>query len=463
MYSKVGVDVVAELATRSSFGAHRTREQAAPCRGAIRPVSTTAVRVRVDAGPQRTAALIHRKKDTITTAPSARTSPRDVATVAVLTLTALLAVGQTYVILGVLDTLARDLGVSAETVSSATAVFGIAYAAGFLLAGPLAARFGARTVLLVGLAAAAVATLAAAAPTSIDGMLTARVAQGIFIAAFAPCALVYVSQRMTPRLRAFATTALTTAFLASAVVMPMVAHPIGEKLGWRTVFVASAAALGLCAILLAVLLDRRAPEPVPIARAFMVLPRVLGRWRMLALFGATAAVLASYVAFFTVIQLASPPSVSDFPGSLQGLRAATLPAFGVVMLIAGVLYRLPPIARIIGGLLLAAAATVGAGTGRSDTLVLGLAAAVFVGAIAVAAPAIVARVVQASASDETAGATALYGAFMFLGGSLGTVVATWSAPSGFGVAMPVIAAIAALGSALVVVSGVRRGGAPRPV
>lgn len=361
-----------------------------------------------------------------------------------------------------LDDLADDFDVSATTASSATAVFGIAYAVGFLVAGPMAARFGARTVLLVGLAASAVATLSVAVPDSMGGVVAVRVVQGFVIAAFAPCALVYVSQQLTPRLRAFATTALTTAFLASAVIMPMVAEPAGDGFGWRTVFVASAAALAVCAIVLAVLLDRHTPIAVPIARAFLVLPRVLGRWRMLALFGATSAVLASYVSFFTVMQLAAPSAVSDFPGGIQGIRAATLPAFAVVIVVAGLLHRAPPTGRIIGGLLLAAAAIMAAAAGQGNTFAFGLAAAVVVGAIAVTAPALVARVVQVSAPEETAGATALYGAFMFLGGSLGTAAATWSAPSGFGAAMLVIGGIALLGSALSVVSAVRSGSATRP-
>lgn len=279
---------------------------------------------------------------------------RSVVTVAVLTVTGILAVGQTYVVLGLIDSMADGLNVSASAVAASTTVFGIAYACGFLAAGPLAGRFGARPVLLVGLACASATALAAAAPTSITAELAIRGVQGFVTAAFAPCALVYVAEQFPARLRTVATTALTTAFLASAVIVPLIAGPAARIWGWRGVFVASGMALAVCAGVLAVTLTAGTVASVPMTQALLVLPRVVRRGRMIARYLATAAVLGGYVALFTALQLSDSAAVTGFPGGLQGLRIATLPALVLVTVAASFLHRTPARRRAVAGFLLAA-------------------------------------------------------------------------------------------------------------
>lgn len=387
---------------------------------------------------------------------SQRSLIRSWATVAALAVTGVLAVGQTYVVLGLIDPMAHGLGVPPSAIAAATTVFGIAYACGFLTAGPLAGRFGATPVLVTGLACASVATLAAAAPSSLTGELVMRAVQGFVTAAFAPCALVYVAQRLPARLRAVATTALTTAFLASAVVMPMIAGPAGEAWGWRGVFAASAAALAGCAVVLGLVLEGGPVAAVPMARAFLVLPGVIRRGRMLALYTATAAVLGGYVALFTALQLSESAAVAAFPGGLQGLRIATLPALVLATVAAGVLHRTTPQRRAVAGFLTAAgsAVVVVISDAAGDTPgVLAGGVIVFTAAIALTAPALVARIVEVSAPAETAGATAWYGAFMFLGGSIGPVLAAPAHDGGLTVAALTVAALMLLGAVLVLAVG----------
>ena len=375
---------------------------------------------------------------------------RSTLTVAVLAVTGILAVGQTYVVLGMLEQIAADLHTTQTAAAATSSVFGVSYAAGFLASGPLAARFGARRVLLAGLSCASVAAVAVSFPTTLDSELVLRALQGLCTAVFAPCALVYVSQHFPLRLRTLATTALTTAFLASAVVMPLLAASAAAVLGWRGVFTACGALLLMCTICLWMLLQYQQVNPVPVGQALLGLPRVLRSGRLLALYVATAGVLAGYIAFFTALQLSSSTAVHNFPGGLQGLRLATLPALVAVTGAAGIMHRLSSWQRATGGFILAAcgaAAVLGAG---ANAAVLGAGVLVFAGAIALTAPALVARIIEVAPPGETAGATAWYGTFMFLGGSIGPVMAASVRGAGLGNAVVLVILVAAAGSVLVV-------------
>ncbi|MFD0488906.1 MFS transporter [Saccharopolyspora spinosporotrichia] len=84
-----------------------------------------------------------------------------------MTVTGLLVVGQLYAVIPLLPAMARDWGGTHAEMTATSSLFGIAYAVGFLLTGPLSDRFGRRRVVVTGLTAMAVTTLAIAfAPCS---------------------------------------------------------------------------------------------------------------------------------------------------------------------------------------------------------------------------------------------------------------------------------------------------------
>lgn len=376
---------------------------------------------------------------------------RSWATVAALAITGILAVGQTYAVLGLVDPMVDDLDVSSSAVATATTIFGITYACGFLLAGPLVGRFGAKPVLVVALAAASLTALAVAAPSSLTGVLVVRAVQGFVTAGFAPCALVYVTQQLPARLRTFATTSLTTAFLASAVVMPLIAGPVGHAWGWKGVFIASAAALAACAAVLGALLDHGSSTSVPVIQAFAVLPRIIRRGRMFALLIATAAVLGAYVSLFTALQLSDSVEVAEFPGGLPGLRVATLPALVLVTVLSVSLQGISARRRAVSGFSIAA---VGAGIvafGNSTPAVAG-GVIVFVAAIALTTPALVARIVEMATPTETAAVTSWYGAFMFLGAGIGPAIAAPAQRGSLTVALILVIVLTLVGAVLVILT-----------
>lgn len=89
------------------------------------------------------------------------------STVPLMTVTGLIVVGQLYAVLPLLPEMARDWGSTPAASTWTVTSFGLAYAFGFLLAGPLSDRYGRRTVISCGLAVLAVATLLVATAGSL--------------------------------------------------------------------------------------------------------------------------------------------------------------------------------------------------------------------------------------------------------------------------------------------------------
>ncbi|MGU3586865.1 hypothetical protein ACLBYD_27380 [Rhodococcus sp. C26F] len=127
---------------------------------------------------------------------------------------------------------------------------------------------------------------------------------------------------------------------------------------------------------------------------------------------------------------------------------ATLAALVLVPFATGLLYSVPARRRAAAGFLIAALSAAVIGVVDTTSVVAG-GVIVFVAAIALTTPALVARIIEMSAPAETAGATAWYGAFMFLGGSSGPMIAAPAHGGGVPTAMFLVVAITLFGAALV--------------
>ncbi|MFD5808878.1 MFS transporter [Rhodococcus aetherivorans] len=376
----------------------------------------------------------------------------------ILTATAVTAVGQMYSVLALLPQMAASFDVNPAHVTATSTVFGVAYAVGFLAAGPLASRFGSHTVMSVGLCTAAVTTLLAALPSTLLLELIARAGQGCAAAAFAPAAFTYIAENIDPRQRLLALSCLTSGFLGAAAVVPVAAQVIAVAAGWRAVFVLGAGALAVAAVVVVVFVPRaRAIRHPRGARLFGVLVTILGRWRLVALFGASATFLGGYVSVFTTISLVGPPSVAGNPEALQVLRLITVPALLVIPFLGRVLRRWRP-ARRGAAALGVAAMSVAAGSVSSDYLIgLSIAVLLLVAAISATASAIVESLLVQVRPEETGGATALYGSFTFLGASAGPALASVVSPWGFRIGMLAAAIWLAIGVGLILVSSAGAG------
>ncbi|WP_460363061.1 MFS transporter, partial [Actinocorallia lasiicapitis] len=183
-------------------------------------------------------------------APAAAYAPFG-RTTAVLGFTALIATGQLYGVIPQLDAMARDWRTGPHALTWLVTLFGLGYAAGFLLFGPLSDRLGRRRVIVAGVAATVVTTVLAGLAPNAESAFVLRFLQGLTIGAFPPVAFAYIAERIEPRRRLVTATAMTTGFLSSAVVGQLAAQGAVASAGWRWFFHGSALLFAVAAVLLA--------------------------------------------------------------------------------------------------------------------------------------------------------------------------------------------------------------------
>lgn len=391
---------------------------------------------------------------TTTSGHAATTSPPDqppgwvpvAPTTILLTALGVLMVGQMYTVLALLHPMATALGTTPGQVTWTATAFGFAYAAGFLLSGPLSDRYGARAVIIAGLVAATASTAAVGAAPNLPTAIALRGLQGLTAATFAPSALSYVVHHIAPQRRGTALTCITSGMLAAAVVTQIGAQAVAAGLGWRAVFWLSAALMALSLTLV-----RRVLRPTPghgtgggLLEVFAAMPRLLNRPRLGALYLSTVALMTAFVALYTVVAIAGPPTIAGNPSAILALRASALPALVAVPLLAPVLQRMTaPLRAVLAFAVAALTVAVGSFLG-GHTVPLALALLLFVAAVAAAAPAVV-ETINAGAPHARGAAVALYGCSMFIGASLGPQLTGALTGLGFGGMLLVVAVVLVLG------------------
>ena len=375
--------------------------------------------------------------------------PAGLGTVTVLVITALAVLSQLYAAIPLLTPVGEALSGSATFALSTG--YGLCYAVGFLLWGPVADRYGHRRVMLIGLCLLVFTTLACGFATSLPALALARGAQGFVAASFPPVALAYLSEAVTPRHRATAIGAMSTAFLVAGITGQIGAQAITQRFGWPWVFLGSTCLLTICALAVAWLTrehhhTRVAGGP---GEQFLTIARLLVRSDVLCLCGAHLTLLLSFVAMYTGLGLHLTAS-GDGPGVLFLIRLAGLPGM-FAALAAG------PLGRLLGGdaglaragFLIAAAGLITEALASGSLLGLGATSLLFVVGIALAVPAMINLFGQAAAPRRRSG-MAVNGFILFIGASLGPLLAT--AGLGFPILLLILAMLLGTAAALVTFS-----------
>ena len=375
--------------------------------------------------------------------------PAGLGTVTVLVITALAVLSQLYAAIPLLTPVGEALSGSATFALSTG--YGLCYAVGFLLWGPVADRYGHRRVMLIGLCLLVFTTLACGFATSLPALALARGAQGFVAASFPPVALAYLSEAVTPRHRATAIGAMSTAFLVAGITGQIGTQAITQQFGWPWVFLGSTCLLTICALAVAWLTrehhhTRVAGGP---GEQFLTIARLLVRSDVLCLCGAHLTLLLSFVAMYTGLSLHLTAS-GHGPGVLFLIRLAGLPGM-FVALAAG------PLGRLLGGdaglaragFLIAAAGLITEALTPGTMLGLGATSLLFVIGIALAVPAMINLFGQAAAPRRGSG-MAVNGFILFIGASIGPLLAT--AGLGFPILLLILAMLLGMAAALVTFS-----------
>ncbi|MFI7641187.1 MFS transporter [Nonomuraea sp. NPDC049400] len=367
-------------------------------------------------------------------------------TMTAFTLTAVLVSGQLYVVIPLLHDMAAGWGSSPGGLTWLVTAFGIGYGAGFLVFGPLSDRYGRRRLLMIGLPLAALTSAAVALSPSPEVAFVLRAVQGLAVAMFPPAGMAYLAERVEPRRRVVAIAAVTGAFLASAVLLQVAAQLMVNTIGWRGLFLLSAAGfllafLGVRAVMLPDLPREGAGSLLSVYRA---VPGLLFH-RVLSLrYVATIMLMVGFVAVYTGLQIYGVTSSAE----LLTLRAAGLPSIVLVPLLMPWLARIPTTIRAAAFLSAGALALAAVGLTGAAALVLLL--AVYVAAITGGLPSLN-EAISAGAGQARGTALSLFSFALAVGGSAGPQVAAAFGeftPLMYGLAIGMgLAALAVLASA----------------
>jgi len=389
------------------------------------------------------------------TAPARTTAGSDtapvVAPLTVLISCALLVLMQFYVAIPLVPVLAEAFGRGQPAAAAALGTtYGLAYALGFLIFGPLSDRYGRKQILVPGMAVLAIATAGLAVAPSLPIVAVLRFVQGLVAASFAAAGLAYIGEALPRRWRATGIGAISTAFLSAGILGQVYAQGVALRIGWRWVFGLAAPAFAIAAIAIAVvLLDIRHGQPESLGHRYRELGRLAIR-RDLALPNAASFwVLLSFVAMYAAL---APILRNQFGLDDAGVllvRLAGLPAILLAPLAGWLVGRQgAPRVAVVGYLL----AAVGLAAEAMSVGVLGalvIASVVFVLGVAAIVPAVIA-LIGARGRSSRAGALAVNGVAVFAGASCGPLVA--QLPIGFPGLMLALAAMLVVGAVLVAIS-----------
>jgi len=356
--------------------------------------------------------------------------PATTSTVAFLVATALVVLTQLYLAIPLIAPVGRGLGGDA-TLALSTA-FSLCYASGFLIWGPISDRYGRKKILLRGMILLTLTTTCCAMAPNLPTLGVLRGLQGFSAASFAPIALAYLAESLPITRRPTAIGAMSTAFLVAGIIGQVFAAAINLTFAtWRAVFLSSTVLLILC--FLSLIPARRMVE-IPHATAagsmrqsFVVVGQIVAKPRTQFLCLAHVTVLMSFVAMYSAL---GPHlgSIGMSQSQLIWLRLAGLPSMCVALVIGRVAARVPIGTATLWGIIVASL--------------------VFVAGIAMAVPTMITLFGQASAPYR-AGGMAINGAVLFIGASLGPLVARL--PVGFSTLMWALAGILLLACGCVVV------------
>ena len=370
-----------------------------------------------------------------------------------LILCALTVVSQLYLPLPILPQLARHLNAPPAVAAGVISAFGLAYAAGFLVFGPLSDRLGRRRVMAWGLFALALISAVIAWTSSAPLLMAGRALQGFAAAAFPPVVITYLAERGTARQRTWGVAWVSTAFLSAGLLGQIYGSTVAGRWGLglamlplALVYVGTASALFMT--------PADAPPssmPPSTQRGGRALARLLSNAQLRRVYLPALLLLMCFVTFYLAVDAHAGAALRTHGISPLLVRAVALPAFLTSLAAAMLMPRLGAQRMVAIGL---STATIGlalcAWAGEGHLYGLLAASVLFVAGIGTSVPGLIARAAGLADAPVRGLAVALYTFVLFVGASLGPWLAQSTAQWPLAHTLALLAAL--LGMAAVYVS-----------
>jgi YNFM family putative membrane transporter len=341
----------------------------------------------------------------------------------VLTFCGLSVVSHIYTMIPITGELSRVFHVSTATAALASSIFSFCYAFGFLVFGPLSDRFGRKPVMVYGLVALTASTFVVGFAHTIGLLLVFRALQGFVAATFAPVALAYVFEVYPAEKRATTIAFISTGFLMAGIVGQIVSSWVSHILAWSYVFILFAAIhLVMFLFMLKLPYTPVKSSDTNLLAGWIRMFRVFRNSNLLKAYIITFTLLLSFVGMYA--------SLSSYLSHNFGLTTTQLLGFRAVGIIGMVL---SPLAgqlanrfglkkMLISGVVCSVVGLLLERELPSITLI-GVASVVFVAGVSIIVPTLI-NIVGIMGGQMREAAVALYTFILFLGASVGPLIAT---------------------------------------
>ncbi len=297
--------------------------------------------------------------------------------------------------------------------------------------GPLSDRYGRKMLLVSGLFLLGLITFSIGFVRTWEQMILLRIFQGLIAATFAPVALAFISEQISPDERAKGIAWVSTGFMTAGVLGQLFASEINFYFGWHKIFLVSGIIyLGLAISIQSFLTELAFSRPIahlsPYYKAMLL---HLINPKLLVAYVCSFFLLLSFVAMYSGLDLYLRARPSFTLSHLFYIRALGL----IGMLVApfsGFLITKWGCKRILlMGLFIAASGIIAEGFFTNINMII-VSSIVFVSGIAISAPAIISYIGQ-KALIAKGSAIALYTFILFAGAAMGSLFANFFATHSF--------------------------------
>jgi DHA1 family putative efflux transporter-like MFS transporter len=231
-----------------------------------------------------------------------------------------------FIIAGILDKVAKDIGISVSAAGQLITVFSLAYAFGtpFLMA--VSARLERRKLLLYALGIFVIGNGIAVALPGFESLIASRIILALSTGVFIVTALTVVSKMALPEKQASAIATLVMGFSTALIVGVPLGRVIASTYNWKAIF-GGIGILGLLAMLVIFFTIPRTEgeEPVPLRKQLALLkePRI----------SAALSVTFFWIAGYSITYTYISPFLLTVTGMSEKGVSAGLFAFGIASLI----------------------------------------------------------------------------------------------------------------------------------
>jgi YNFM family putative membrane transporter len=326
-----------------------------------------------------------------------------------------------YLTQPILPVLSSEFGVGPARAGLTVSAVVLAIAGASIFYGPLADALGRRRVIAAALGLLALATAACALAPSFPALVALRALQGLFVPGMTAVSVAYAGDRWGAVELGPVVGGLIGASVVGGLLGRVGGGAITAHAGWRSAFVAFAVLAALAALGVGRELSEARTSPVArLGASWRGMARHLGNRRLLGAYLVGATMFFGWMGLFTYLPYllsASPFSLST--GAVSSVYLVYAVGVVVAPLAGRLSTRVAPTRLVAIGLAVEAVGLLATLHASLPTVVAGL---LLVVAGTFTAQAVVPAYVNQQASDAKGGASALYLAFYYLGGTLGSVL-----------------------------------------